>query len=254
MGATIPVLLLRNLKDKRLKLSLFKPKKSDDELELIAFIIQRFGYRPKNLSLFIQAVTHRSLNVSENDVSNERLEYLGDAVLDTVVAEFIYQRFPKENEGYLTKIKSKVVSRKNLCEIAESMELRKVIRYHKGRSINLLTLEGNAFEAIMGAIYLDGGFEQVKNCVYKHIFRKYMDLNRILEEEIDFKSKLFIWCQKKQMKLDFIILSEENKGTNWNYSVVASINGTNYGRGAGAAKKIAEQAASKETLELIGEI
>ena len=76
-------------------------------------------------------------------------------------------------------------------EIAESMELRSIIRYHKGRSINLSTLEGNAFEAIMGAIYLDGGFDQVKSSVYNHIFRKYMDLHRILEEEIDFKSKLF---------------------------------------------------------------
>lgn len=251
---TTPVLLSRNLTDKLLKLSLFKPKRSDDELELIAFIIQRFGYRPKSLSFFIQAVTHRSLNSSETDSSNERLEYLGDAVLDAVVAEFLYHRFPNEDEGYLTKIKSKVVSRKTLGEIAESMELRNVIRYHKGRSINLSTLEGNAFEAIMGAIYLDGGFEQVKSCVYNHIFRKYMDLNRILEEEIDFKSKLFIWCQKKRLKLDFIILSEENKGANWNYTVVASINGTNYGRGSGAAKKIAEQAASKETLELMGEI
>ena len=86
------MLLSRNLTDKLLKLSLFKPKRSDDELELIAFIIQRFGYRPKGLSFFIQAVTHRSLNSSETDSSNERLEYLGDAVLDAVVAEFLYHR------------------------------------------------------------------------------------------------------------------------------------------------------------------
>lgn len=223
-------------------------------MDLIRFILKRFGYRPKNLSFFQQAITHKSLSKANEDSSNERLEFLGDSILDAVIAEYLYQRFPKEDEGYLTKIKSKVVSRKTLGEIAETMELRNIINYHKGRSINLATIEGNAFEALMGAIYLDGGYEEVKKSVQHHIFRKYVDLNRILEEEIDFKSKLFIWSQKKRLKLDFIILSEENVGGNWEYSVVANINNINYGRGAGASKKVAEQAAAKETLELMGEI
>ncbi len=189
-----------------------------------------------------------------DDTSNERLEFLGDAILDAVIAEYLYQRFPSEDEGYLTKIKSKVVSRKTLGEIAETMELRTIIRYHKGRSINLATIEGNAFEALMGAIYLDGGYEAVKKSVQHHIFRKYVDLNRILEEEIDFKSKLFIWSQKKRLKLEFLVLSEDNLGGVWKYSIMVSINNTNYGRGTGTSKKIAEQAAAKETLELMGEI
>jgi ribonuclease-3 len=179
---------------------------------------------------------------------------LGDAILDAVIAEYLYQRFPSEDEGYLTKIKSKVVSRKTLGEIAETMELRNVIRYHKGRSINLATIEGNAFEAVMGAIYLDGGYEAVKKSIQHHIFRKYVDLNRILEEEIDFKSKLFIWSQKKRLKLEFLVMSEENVGGVWNYSIMVSINDTSYGRGTGTSKKMAEQAAAKETLELMGEI
>lgn len=221
---------------------------------MIRFILQRFGYRPNNLSFFEQAITHKSLSSADTDTSNERLEFLGDAILDAVIAEYLYQRFPDEDEGYLTTIKSKVVSRKTLGEIAETMELRSVIRYHKGRSINLATIEGNAFEAIMGAIYLDGGYEAVKKCVQHHVFRKYVDLNRILEEEIDFKSRLFIWSQKKRLKLDFIVLSEENIGGNWQYTVMVTINDMNYGRGTGSSKKMAEQAASKETLELMGEI
>jgi ribonuclease-3 len=237
-----------------LKFSFFQKKRSQSELELIRFILQRFGYRPKDLSFFQQAVTHKSLSNTTEDTSNERLEFLGDAILDAVIAEYLYQRFPSEDEGYLTKIKSKVVSRKTLGEIAETMELRTIINYHKGRSINLPTIEGNAFEALMGAIYLDGGYDAVKNSIQHHIFRKYVDLNRILEEEIDFKSKLFIWSQKKRLKLDFIILSEENIGGNWEYSVIANINNTNYGRGKGSSKKMAEQAAAKETLELMGEI
>jgi ribonuclease-3 len=206
------------------------------------------------LPFFEQAITHKSLSTGDTDTSNERLEFLGDAILDAVIAEYLYQRFPAEDEGYLTKIKSKVVSRKSLGEIAETMELRSIIRYHQGRSINLSTIEGNAFEAIMGAIYLDGGYEAVKKSIEHHVFRKYVDLNRILEEEIDFKSRLFIWSQKKRLKLEFVVISEENIGGNWQYTVLATINGTNYGRGIGSSKKMAEQTASKETLALMGEI
>lgn len=217
-------------------------------------MIQRFGYRPKNLLFFEQALTHKSLSNVNEDTSNERLEFLGDAVFDAVIADFLFQRFTGEDEGYLTKIKSKIVSRKTLSDIAESMELRQVIRYHKGRSINLSTIEGNAFEALMGAIYLDGGYEEVKKCVNHHIFRKYLNLTRVLEEEIDFKSKLFIWCQKKRLQLEFTVESEENVGGNWIYTVLVYINDTAYGRGKGSTKKEAEQAASRETLELMGEI
>ncbi len=216
--------------------------------------MQRFGYHPSNLSIFQQAITHKSLRNSGDDSSNERLEFLGDAILDAVIAEYLYQRFPNEDEGYLTKIKSKVVSRKTLADIAEAMNLREIIQFHKGRSINFTSIEGNALEAIMGAIYLDGGYNAVKKSVQHHIFRKYVDLNRILEEEIDFKSKLFIWSQKKRLKLEYIVLNEENVGGIWKYTVIARVNDIHYGRGIGTSKKIAEQAASKETLELMGEI
>lgn len=238
----------------QLKFPFFRKKRSKNELELIRFILQRFGYHPSNLSFFQQAITHKSLRNSGDDSSNERLEFLGDAILDAVIAEYLYQRFPNEDEGYLTKIKSKVVSRKTLADIAEAMNLREIIQFHKGRSINFASIEGNALEAIMGAIYLDGGYNAVKKSVQHHIFRKYVDLNRILEEEIDFKSKLFIWSQKKRLKLEYLVLTEENVGGVWKYTVIASVNDIQYGRGIGASKKIAEQAASKETLELMGEI
>ncbi len=189
-----------------------------------------------------------------SEFSNERLEFLGDAILDSIIAEFLFARFPDKDEGYLTKVKSKVVSRKTLSDIGEELELRKILRYNKGRSINLASLEGNAFEAIIGAIYLDAGYEQTKQIIHHHVFRKYVDLNKILEEEIDFKSKLFIWSQKRRLTLEFVVLKEENLHGTWRYEIMVQVNNVNYGKGSGSSKKIAEQAAAKETLILMGEI
>ena len=238
----------------RLKFPFFNKKKSSKDLDITRFVLIRFGYKLDDITYFNQAITHKSLLNQTADLSNERLEFLGDAVLDAVIAEYLFHRFPNEDEGYLTKIKSKVVSRKTLSEIGEQMELRTIIRYNKQRTINLATIEGNAFEALMGAIYLDGGYGAVKKSIENHIFRKYLDLNRVLEEEIDFKSKLFIWTQKKRLKLEFIVLKEENLGSNWSYTIGVLINETDYGRGFGSSKKMAEQAAAKETLILMGEI
>lgn len=233
--------------------SLFKPQKSKEELELIGFILKKFGYRLKELKYFYKAITHKSFRNQEIEFSNERLEFLGDAVLDSVVADYLFVKFEDEDEGYLTRIKSKIVNRKTLSDIGEAMNIREILRYNQARSINLSTLEGNAFEAILGAIYLDGGYESVKKSVQNHVFRNFVNINRLLEEEIDFKSRLFIWCQKKKLQLTFDVLKEVNTGSGWVYEVEVEINGKKYGRGKGSAKKLAEQEAAKETLELLGE-
>lgn len=228
-------------------------KLSPYEQEVTLFVIQRFGYKPKKLDLFLRALSHKSTANNNNEKSNERLEFLGDAILDSVIAEMLYTKYPDEDEGYLTKVKSKVVSRRTLGMIGSEMEINKVLRFNKGRSIKLETIEGNAFEALIGAIYLDGGLVSVKKSVETHILRKYVNLNTILEEEIDFKSRLFIWSQKNRLPLNFEVISEVNQGSNWKYIVKVMINDKEYGRGAGPSKKVAEQAAAKETLELMGE-
>lgn len=228
---------------------------SKKEKEISDFVYKRFGYRPKKLSLFIKALTHKSVIGGNNElVSNERLEFLGDAVLDAVVAEYLFVKYPKEDEGYLTKIKSKLVNRKTLGEIGHSMEIAEVLDYNKGRSIKIETIEGNAFEALIGAIYLDSNLITVKNCVRRHVLKKYVDLNQVLQEEIDFKSRLFIWSQKNRLPINFEVVTEENKGTEWYYKVLVFINEQEYGLGTGSSKKKAEQAAAKETLELLGEL
>jgi ribonuclease-3 len=231
-----------------------KKQKSDEDLRLIKFILIRFGYRPKNIALFKEALTHKSFSNLSNEPSNERLEYLGDAILDAVIANFLYHKFPDQDEGYLTKVKSKLVSRKTLAELGEAMEISKYLRFHKGRSINMATLQGNALEALIGAVYLDAGFEKTKSTIEQYIFRNYIDLSKTLEEEIDFKSKLFIWAQKNKLELDFNVISEVNQGAHWEYTSEVVINQLSYGRGTGTSKKSAEQAAAKETLVLMGEI
>ncbi len=236
------------------KLPLFSKKKSEGELALIKFIIDHFGYRPKSLVNFYLALSHRSANPGEDEQSNERLEFLGDAILDAVVAEFLYKKYPGNDEGYLTKLKSKVVNRKNLSEIGSKMKIRTVLRFSTARNLNVASLEGNAFEALIGAIYLDGGYEKTKKCLQNHILRKYVDLNKLLEEEIDFKSRLIIWCQKKRLPIEFIVEKEEHVQGAWEYSILITINQREFGRGKAGSKKQAEQGASKQTLELIGEI
>ena len=221
---------------------------------IIRFVEKRFGYRPKNIKLFRRALTHKSIAHNFDELSNERLEFLGDAILDAVIAEMLFSLYPEEDEGHLTKIKSKVVSRRTLSLIGEEMEIGKILRYNRGRSIKMATIEGNAFEALVGAIYLDAGYLQVKKSLNEHILKKYIDLNQILEEEIDFKSKLFIWSQKNHLPLEFEVVSEENRGPSWNYKVRVVINKQEFGQGSGSSKKTAEQAASKETLELLGEL
>src|SRR5690554_7520121 len=127
-------------------------------------------------------------------VSNERLEFLGDTVLDAVIADYLYHKFPDEDEGYLTKIKSKIVSRKTLASIAESIHLSDYILYQKGRSIRVSTLEGNAFEALIGAIYLDAGYEAVKKSVFHTTLRLHIDL-RSEEHTSELQSRPHLVCR-----------------------------------------------------------
>ena len=238
-----------------LKIPLFNKKKTNEELQVIRFVLAEFGYKPQKASYFIQALTHKSsLSDHEQLAANERLEFLGDSILDAVVASFVYDKYPEIDEGQLTKIKSRIVNRKSLSAIGERMGIRKHLIYSQGRSINLAGLEGNAFEALIGAIYLDGGFDKTQSVLKNTVFRKHLNLNKLLEEELDFKSALFIWCQRKKLVLEFILSDEQFIEGKAVYQMTVQINRTAYGKGKGHSKKEAEQAAAKETLALMGEI
>jgi len=238
-----------------LKIPLFNKKKTNEELKVIRFVLAEFGYKPQKAAYFIQALTHKSsLTDHEQLAANERLEFLGDSILDAVVASFVYEKYPEIDEGQLTKIKSRIVNRKSLSAIGERMGIRKHLIYSQGRSINRAGLEGNAFEALIGAIYLDGGFDKTQRVLKNTVFRKHLNLNKLLEEELDFKSALFIWCQRKKLALEFLLSDEQFIEGKAVYEMTVNINRTAYGKGKGHSKKEAEQAAAKETLGLMGEI
>ena len=228
-------------------------KKSKGDLELISFIIKKFGHRPKKLKLFKRALTHKSYsNTVEKAQSTERLEFLGDAVIDMIVAEYLYENFPDKDEGFLTKVKAKIVNRKMLATIGNEIGLSKFIRYKTGRSIRVSTLEGNAFEAIIGAIYLDANYDAAKKAFNSRILRNYINLTEVLEQEIDFKSALLIWGQKNKLEVNYEIIEDAHKGNDFTYTSRVVINEQQWGIGKGRSKKEAEQHASKETLGLLG--
>lgn len=240
-----------------MKLAFFKNWRNQltkEELELKNFIVKQFKYRPKSITLFLEAFTHKSFvgTTKFNITPNERLEFLGDTILDAIIAEYLFKRFPEFNEGDLTQTKSKLVSRKTLSNIGSLLQLRNYLRYNKNRSINLDGLEGNCLEAIIGAFYLDAGYKMTREIVLTHIFKEHLDMKKAVEQESDFKSKLYIWCQKQHLSLDFKMLNNECVDGTWTYEIMVTINGVNYGKGKGSSKKKAEQEAAKETMNLIG--
>ncbi|MEX1002463.1 MAG: ribonuclease III [Crocinitomicaceae bacterium] len=215
--------------------------------------MKKFGHRPKKLKLFKRALTHKSYsNTRSNVESNERLEFLGDTVIDMIVAEYLYEKFSEKDEGFLTKVKAKIVNRKMLAEIGSELGLAKFLLYESGRSIRLSTLEGNAFEAIIGAIYLDSNYETTKKIFTSRIIRNYINLTEVLEQEIDFKSALLIWGQKNKLVISYQIIEEASKENRFQYTACVVINDKRWGMGKGLSKKEAEQHASKETLLLMG--
>lgn len=232
---------------------LLRKKRDKSDLRLTSFLIKKLGYRPKNLDLFKRALTHKSFsNLRDGVESNERLEYLGDTVIDLIVAQYLFEKFPDKDEGYLTKIKAKIVNRKMLSEIGGEMELSKYLRFKSGRSIRMSTIEGNAFEALIGALYLDSNFETAQKVFNSRVFGTFIDLTEVLEQEIDFKSALLIWGQKNKLAVQFVITEEASKANDYTYTSRVIINEQEWGMGKGLSKKEAEQHASKETMELLG--
>ena len=211
------------------------------------------GFYPRKIDLYRQALTHKSMSVKEGSgrlSNNERLEYLGDAILDAVVGDILYNHFRGKREGFLTSVRSKVVQRETLGHLADEMGLTDLIRSDlMGRTHNSY-MAGNAFEALVGAVYLDRGYEYCKWFVRNRILGKYINLDRIAYKESNFKSRLLEWCQKYHVNAEFILLEESKEEGTLSPRFLTSvlISGVECGRGMGYSKKESHQQAAKEAL------
>lgn len=220
------------------------------------------GFKPSNMALYEQAFRHNSYvnpgNVQVDGVqSNERLEYLGDAVLDLVVAELLFMTYPTKGEGFLTETRSKIVSREKLADLAIKMGLDEMIQYGKGLGKNkqvMRSLAGNALEALIGAIYLDKGYNFTKNLVIKKILKNYLDMNELVQVEVNFKSRLIEWTQKQKKDVEFVMVEEKINGRHKTYVMEVRIEGENMGRGEDFSKKKAEQLAARIACERLNVI
>jgi ribonuclease-3 len=166
------------------------------------------GIRPGKIELYKQALVHKSVIRQKSSrctsYNNERLEYLGDAILGAIVAQELYLLYPTEDEGFLTKTRSRIVSRVNLNQIAQEMELQKWIRFYPLGDISQTHILGDALEAVIGAVFLDKGYENARKFVRNHILAKYLDLKQIVENDTNYKSILIEWGQKNKCPVYFI--------------------------------------------------
>ncbi len=206
------------------------------------------GYYSKNHEIYKQALTHKSYK-KRTDLHNERLEFLGDAVLGSVVGEILYQKFPNGNEGFLTQMRSKIVSRKNLNKLALKIKLNNLVRYHKSASHQ--SLYGNALEALVGAIYLDKGHYKAGEFIQKILLLHHLDLNDLTKEVVSYKSKILEWGQQNKKEVIFKVLESTGKDHKKSYKVALLLEGKKLAEGTGSSiKRAEEQAAQKIQSQL----
>lgn len=220
--------------------------------ELYRAFRNMLGFYPRRISLYQEALMHKSLSAhakSGSPVNNERLEFLGDAILGAVVGEIVFHHFPRKREGFLTNTRSKIVQRASLGKLATEIGLDKLIRCNEHNQTHNSYLGGNAFEALIGAIYLDRGYARCQSFIRKKILAQLIDIDKLAYQEVNFKSKLLEWCQKHKVALEFVLLNEmkdEEGSPLFNTKVV--IGGMECARGKGYSKKESHQKASKNAL------
>ncbi len=185
-------------------------------------------------------------------ICNERLEYLGDAVLGAVIANYLFKRFPYEDEGFLTEIRSRIVCRNNLNKLAENLDLHKFILADKDSNNKAKFLKANAFEALIGAIFLDKGYDFTQKIIVDKIIRNYINIDELIENDTNYKSKLIEYAQKEKKSIEFRVSKTIGSGFGKQYVVNVTINGKIIGKGQDTSIKGAEQNAAKEALSIIG--
>jgi ribonuclease-3 len=210
------------------------------------------GYKPNNISLYKTALTHRSVRESA-DENNERLEYLGDAILSALVADYLFKRYPYRGEGFLTEMRSKMVNRAQLNDIAIRMGLKKITYFNKlDGSLKMSQIFGNTLEALVGAIYLDLGYKKANKWVMDHMILPHMFMDDLENLEINHKNKLYGWANKNGKSLEFETLEEKIENGRRLFTIGAMVDGELIAQGKAFNKKDASQIASQIAVEKLG--
>lgn len=212
------------------------------------------GFYPHNIEIYKQALLHKSSSVKTQGrlINNERLEFLGDAILDAVVADIVYKKFEGKREGFLTNTRSKIVQRETLNNLAINIGLDKLIKYSSKQSSHNSYMSGNAFEALIGAIYLDRGYNACKKFMEERIIGKYINIDKISRKEVNFKSKLIEWSQKNKFEIEFRLIGQSlDESQNPVFETQIIVENVPGGSGKGYSKKESQQAAAHLTMSMI---
>ena len=225
------------------------------EKELYLSLYHIIGVLPHNLSLYKTALLHKSVarrNDKGKPVNNERLEFLGDAILDAIVGDIVYEHFPGKREGFLTNTRSKIVQRETLNKLANDLGITRLILSSGHSQSHNSYLGGNAFEALVGALYLDHGYTACMKFMKKQILGELINIDKVAYKEVNFKSKLIEWTQKHKICLEFKPLSfGKDKEGSPTFSFQVVLEGIACGEGSGYSKKESQQEAAKVTLQYI---
>lgn len=210
------------------------------------------GFAPGKAVLYKTALTHRSIKEG-SDQNNERLEYLGDAILSAIIADFLFKRYPYKEEGFLTEMRSKMVNRNQLNDIAVKMGLKKISLFNKfDGSLKMSQIFGNTLEAMVGAIYLDKGYDKTKQWVMERIIQPYLFMDDLENLEINHKNKLYGWANKNGKNLEFDTLDERIEGGRRLFTVGAMVDGELIAQGRAYNKKDASQIAAQVAMDKLG--
>lgn len=230
-------------------------QRSKDKL-LSRYINNIFGFYPRNIALYQLAFTHKSVadeKVGKCRLSNERLEYLGDAVLEIAVADYLFHIYPTEQEGFLTEMRSRIVSRASLNKLSQKLGFDDYIKHAPDSGNGFRSIGGNAFEALMGAIYLDKGFEFSKQVIINRIIKMHIDMDQLQQTDKNYKSRLLEWSQKHKKHVTFNLVNGKNESHSKQYTIQVKVDDADYGRAVDYSIKGAEQLAAEKTWNMLVE-
>ncbi|WP_370390207.1 ribonuclease III [uncultured Winogradskyella sp.] len=231
--------------------NILKNSRSDEDGNFFLQLKNILGFKPKSLFLYQKAFTHRSMNLKDkkgNAINYERLEFVGDAMLSSVIAAYLYEQVPHGDEGYLTKMRSKIVSREHLNELGKELNLIELIKSRIPRSNFGNNIHGNLFEALVGAIYLDKGYKVCEKFIYDSVIIPHVDIETLEGKVISYKSLVIEWCQKEKNTFDYEVYEDTGKDEFKHFSVKLSINDKVVSKARATSKKKAEEKASKRAF------